>query len=246
MIGTVSQPIGPLCKLCDTKRTDQFPHLETDEFVAALGNDKMKEDLAEISRIDRGGAKTIPMEGVIQETTRGVTMERPYYFFSSTEYAATFGKPAPSGKHWPSVYMPKEDVKDGDQPEEERLWFFKDDGVPIPNLGPHRKGTLWTTKRLTTETVHISKANHRFARQSFRFVSDKLKKLGWGGYMKSDRVRTIADEKKRLKRPHGSCGADPEEAAFENLPGDEGHSHYQRTMDRLERNSRTCLYRLEG
>ena len=137
--GDIDVPIGPICLDCHGVMMEQVPEVEGDvpAFVQLFKSDpEVKEGVQESIRINGGGAKTIEDETVYEVVERGITIDRPYVFFSAAEYQHEYRKPAPVGNKWPTVTMPCEDTG-----EEIKLWYFRDTGNIIK--GARRKGSLW-------------------------------------------------------------------------------------------------------
>jgi hypothetical protein len=146
--GDLDVPIGPLCLDCHAIMLDQVPEVEgdVDKFVKLFKADPdVEEGVNESIRINDGGGKTIEDETVYEVVERGITMDRPYVFFSASEYQHEMKKPAPVGKKWPTVSMPCEDTG-----EELKLWYFRDNGTIIK--GPHRKGSMWVKKHCARQS----------------------------------------------------------------------------------------------
>ena len=192
-IGSQEVSVGDLCLSCDEIREEQFPFMSGPDFVSAVqADEEMAQDLASARRIKNGGTKKVVDEEMTEVLERGVEVERPYIFFSASEYKQFFGKVAPVGKKWPSVHMPRDDGQG-----EERLWYFKDDGCPIESS--HRRGKLFSRKTMYTGVKHMSTKKHRFARQSSRLVQHHVTKQGYDK-MKSVAVLSVESELSRVRQ----------------------------------------------
>jgi hypothetical protein len=190
-LGDVDVPCGPLCQGCHDAWQNQFPIFETEgEFIAYAKQPKAKTELQETQRINQGGKKTIADEQVYEVVERGITIPRPYVFFTSSEYKQQLCT-APQGKRWPKISMPCEETG-----QEELLWYFRDDGRPIN--GPHRKGEMWVRKVNSSTKDVMPVRFHRYKGQSEKNITHQTKKCGFDA-MNRVSVLTIAGEHARVK-----------------------------------------------
>ena len=191
-------------------------HLDRPAFVKECKSTKstLKADIVEAQAItDQTKVKDIIDEAVTVTCTREFCVERPYLFFTASEYKTTFTKAAPTGKNALVVSLPCEDTD-----EQEKLWYVKDDGTRPAWLGPHRKGHITTKKVISHDNYLMTKKTHKFARQAGRIVKHNLKTKGVDK-MKSKKVRTLTSEYKR--RNDGAAGGAAAEDASDDDDDDD-------------------------
>ena len=214
VVGDQDYPVGPICQDCGQVWKDQYPMYKVvDEFVIYAKHPKSQQEITEIKKNKKESIVPFTPQRVAGLTERGVRIGRPYVFFNAAEYKIQFKKTAPSGKKWPSVYMPS-DI-DGN---EERLWYFRDTGIQIN--GPHRKGELFQSKIIYVDEEVMSLDNHLYKGQAAKHIAHHTRDKAWDT-MKTVAVLTVEAELQRLRdKARDDDDDDDEEFALPEVVAD--------------------------
>jgi hypothetical protein len=164
----------------------------------------LKDDMAEARDIDAGiKEKIIPNESVDLALLRGCRLEKPYLFFNAAQYEASFGRVPPKGKRANTINMPNP----GDE-QEERLWFFCDDGIYPVWLKSHTKGVMYVEKLMEHTILCLEPDKHRYQRQAPRMVRHQLDRTHLDS-LASKKVLTLQGEKRRVSTGDSDEDDDP-------------------------------------
>eukprot|EP00930_Biecheleria_cincta_P083704 TRINITY_DN73221_c0_g1_i1.p1 TRINITY_DN73221_c0_g1~~TRINITY_DN73221_c0_g1_i1.p1 ORF type:complete len:102 (-),score=22.19 TRINITY_DN73221_c0_g1_i1:79-351(-) len=84
-----------------------------------------------------------------------------------------------------------------DTAENEKFWFFVDEGSVTTWLGSCRRGEMYTEQVLEHQVKHLPAPKHRFRKQAPRIISHILRQNNYDG-LASKNVLTVVWDKTYL------------------------------------------------